>query len=359
MSISYVLSDPETDTLSIICEYYPGGTTEWESATVTGTTSGITESQYSSDITWHSQIDLASAEREVLFRIIPSDNDPGQADTARVMLDNNRVPSVQISGPSDTVAVETQIGFTLTDDENDTLSISGLFSLDRGRTWSEASLEGKLSGLTEQDYRDSLTWLVLNDVGFYRLDSVLLSLIPADRDSGVQDTTGYMTVLNYPGDLNGDLRIDTDDLAVFAAAWNAEPQDTLYDIGPATGEAPELIPQPDGVLDFEDLMVFIQMWNWSFAHNGFSPGIVVLANERSNTGSVYLSQRFPENPWRPDGNVTVDVYVEAEGLLMVEGVISLDKRDLQLEEVSRGEFFRGLLNLRRSSIRLVPIVTRC
>ena len=31
---------------------------------------------------------------------------------------------------------------------------------------------------------------------------------------------------------------------------------------------PDLTPQPDGVLDFEDLTVFAQMWNGSFAHNG-------------------------------------------------------------------------------------------
>ncbi|MCK4417755.1 MAG: T9SS type A sorting domain-containing protein, partial [Candidatus Latescibacteria bacterium] len=44
-------------------------------------------------------------------------------------------------------------------------------------------------------------------------------------------------------------------------AW--EQNDLTKEIGPATGTMPDLVPQPDGVLDFEDLAVFILMWNWS------------------------------------------------------------------------------------------------
>ncbi|MFQ6675523.1 MAG: right-handed parallel beta-helix repeat-containing protein, partial [Fidelibacterota bacterium] len=340
--IPYVLSDPENDTLSILCEYYDGGTAGWNPATVTGVTSGITQSRYSADITWNSRQDLSSADHDVLFRITPADNDSGHPDTVSITLDNNRVPGVQISAVSDTVAVETRIDFTLSDDENDTLTIAGFFSLDDGETWSEASLEGELSGLTAQDYDGSITWLVLHDVGFKRLDKVRFSLAPADRDPGVPDTTGYMTVLNYPADFNGDLRIDTDDLAIFAAAWNADPQDTLYDIGPAGGDVPELTPQPDGLLDFEDLMVFIQMWNWSFAHNGFTPEIATLAQGGSGAGSLALSQRFPEDPWKSDGTVTVDVSLKGKGLLMVDGIFSFDDSNLELTAVSGGGFFKGV-----------------
>ena len=41
------------------------------------------------------------------------------------------------------------------------------------------------------------------------------------------------------------------------------------EIGPAAGTPPFMQIQPDSKMDFEDLMVFVQMWNWS---NGFDYG---------------------------------------------------------------------------------------
>ena len=38
---------------------------------------------------------------------------------------------------------------------------------------------------------------------------------------------------------------------------------SIYDIGPAAGKPPDLISQPDGIVNFEDLMVFCLMWKWN------------------------------------------------------------------------------------------------
>lgn len=38
-----------------------------------------------------------------------------------------------------------------------------------------------------------------------------------------------------------------------AAAWNGSPQDVAYEVGSATGQVPTPQPQPDGMLDCEEL----------------------------------------------------------------------------------------------------------
>lgn len=59
--------------------------------------------------------------------------------------------------------------------------------------------------------------------------------------------------------------IDEKDLAAFRIAYLNSLEGIInseYDIGPAIGEVPGLIPQKDNKIDFEDLVVFIQVWRW-------------------------------------------------------------------------------------------------
>lgn len=51
-------------------------------------------------------------------------------------------------------------------------------------------------------------------------------------------------------DFNGDVKVDTADLVMLIDGWGTD--DTLYDIGP--------MPWGDGVVDVEDLIVFIKYW---------------------------------------------------------------------------------------------------
>jgi len=63
--------------------------------------------------------------------------------------------------------------------------------------------------------------------------------------------------------------IDVEDLTKFAEAFRQAGKGAFtnallpFDIGPASGAPPQLIPQRDGKIDFEDLVVFVQMWRWS------------------------------------------------------------------------------------------------
>jgi len=69
--------------------------------------------------------------------------------------------------------------------------------------------------------------------------------------------------------------IDVNDLLAFAEVFGEPRAGVLssalksYDIGPASGEPPHLIPQPDGKIDFEDLVVFVQMWRGDLQSRSF------------------------------------------------------------------------------------------
>ncbi|MCX6138775.1 MAG: T9SS type A sorting domain-containing protein, partial [Ignavibacteriales bacterium] len=63
-------------------------------------------------------------------------------------------------------------------------------------------------------------------------------------------------------DFNADRKIDGEDLAIFRKAWK-EKNASVGDIGPVQGTVPNFKVLRDGKVDFEDIIVFAQMWNWS------------------------------------------------------------------------------------------------
>ena len=346
IAVSYTLLDDEGDTLGIQAEHSVDSGVNWTPATVSGQLSDIIPSQYSASLTWHSASDLPGVDRAtVRFRITPHDAHIGVAlETNDFHLDNNEPPSAVLVNTPDTVSVNMDIAYSLSDSESDTLSLLVDYSLDQGQSWVPASLLsvltlGEITIIAPVDYTGTAIWQTLADVGFQRLSGVQLRITPSDVDPGSPATATDVTIRNYPADYTGDLIINTEDLAVFAAAWNAEPQEVIYEIGPATGEVPELNPQPDGVLDFEDLTVFAQMWNWSFANNGFAKSIPALAKATPGNPSVRLVQRIPADLWRWDGSIMVDVFVsDIEDLMMVDGVVSSAQGDIGLLEVENGGY---------------------
>jgi len=179
----------------------------------------------------------------------------------------------------------------------------------------------------------------------------LFRIIPCDNDSGNAFINEILVIHNFPGEFSGNSEINSEDLAIFASAWNADPQIILYETGPANGVAPELIPQPDGVLDFEDLMVFIQMWNWSFENNGFVSKPVLLSKYSSGPPSLKLVQRYVDDPWNSDGLITIDVYTNTPELMMIDGLMNIDKQSLKINSVNGGEYLK-------QSFQSTPLLTR-
>lgn len=89
---------------------------------------------------------------------------------------------------------------------------------------------------------------------------------------------GTVEILSLIGDFDGDGTIDSQDLSLFNHCWKHKQGDRGWDeelpdvpgspfkqadIGPATGSPPDLNIEPDGVVNFDDLLVFALMWNWA------------------------------------------------------------------------------------------------
>ncbi|MCX6832102.1 MAG: hypothetical protein NT028_08215, partial [candidate division Zixibacteria bacterium] len=151
------------------------------------------------------------------------------------------------------------------------------------RVMDPASVNGNnisINGVNDSIYSwrststDNRTFYLAPDNGFFSLDTLTIRLHGTLKDSYGRcldlnkngksddcDSSISWQAYIYPlGDYNGDLIVDGNDVADFTYAWNT--QDISKEIGPATGTPPHLRPAPDGKVDFEDLVVFVWMWNW-------------------------------------------------------------------------------------------------
>ena len=91
--------------------------------------------------------------------------------------------------------------------------------------------------------------------------------------NGLTDQAGNVTnnlVYNYNiallADYNLDGTIGVDDLNNFVSGWGTK--DTQYELGPVTGNAPNLKPALDGVYNTRDGMAFVRMWYWEKNKSG-------------------------------------------------------------------------------------------
>jgi|GEM_PF-1230372 len=96
--------------------------------------------------------------------------------------------------------------------------------------------------------------------------------------------------------------IGFDDLVVFTLGWNGlgGVQDPIADLGPTTGTAPNLAANPDGDWDVYDLLAFTQMFSWYLSQDftsGLAPlvilggngsGMIAAGSERTGD-DLYLS----------------------------------------------------------------------
>jgi len=284
ITFEYLLSDDELDTIDLICEYSINSGLNWSPATMSGNITGIIPANYSDSLVWHSATDLPGIDKNTIrFKITPFDGHYGFPDeTVDFHLDNNLPPLVQVSGVLSPNSGLIEIPFTIQDTENDTISFTGRFQSDGGN-W-EPITEDSTNVFTSVNYHGIYEWKSIDDLGFGEFQSVQIQLVPMDNDTGTEDISNTFDVFNYAGDYSGDIQIDYDDMLQFALAWGI--QDLSKEIGPATGTPPLLIPQPDGVVDFEDLMVLVQQWNWSYDN----PGMLVKVFFEENKNEITFNK---------------------------------------------------------------------
>jgi hypothetical protein len=262
IQIDYVLYDEQGEPINLDCQYSANSGEDWFSASVSGNLTNISPENYSGSLIWKSAVDLPGVDKtSVRFSIKPYNNYQGRSrETTDFHIDNNMPPSLQIGTIISPQGGIIKIPITVNDIEEDTIHISGMYSL-AGSSWKRMQFED-VAPVTTDDYAGTIYWNSHTDLPFNEFKQVQIQLCPMDNDSGMYSLSTLFDIHNYPGDYTGDIQIDSEDLVPFALAWHQ--QDLEKEIGPATGSPPLLKPEPDNKIDFEDLMVLVQQWNWSY-----------------------------------------------------------------------------------------------
>jgi|GEM_PF-435930 len=91
-------------------------------------------------------------------------------------------------------------------------------------------------------------------------------------------------------DANG--KIEGSDLSTFRTGW-VNNNLNLADIGPTLGDPPNLIPQYDKQINFEDYFTFARMWNWSIKNTNTNVFAKTQSTEETGVDSI---TSFVEEP---------------------------------------------------------------
>jgi hypothetical protein len=343
VSIDFTITDDDDSPVTIGFAYEVGGTRRL--ATVTGIGSELNSAQYKGvtlTAIWDTDANLAQQDEVVRFVITVSDADHTagkQAITADFRVDNNLPPAAQLTAPADPVGRVVEIPFELTDAETDLLSLTGEYSTDSGASWQPATVVSETTDINR--YASSVLWDAFADLGYGRF-TARFRLTPGDNDPGTPGEAD-LQISHLVADYDGSQLIDLDDLTLFLVAWNKLPKDASADIGPATGSLPDLVPVGDGRLDFEDVVVLIQMWNWSAK---VYP-VAKLAAGQSGPQALELESLERGN------QVELDLRLTAGSLLSAGFALDYDPEAWELVDIAPGDIFADpgdLILLRQEAV---------
>ena len=361
VTIPFTITDDESDPAGLYAEYLNTGGT-WQAASVTGDTSALTTAEYSGTLVWNSTSDLGGEDiPNAGFRLTPYDANNGFDDEVYFYLDNNEIPTVSVDTPSSYQHRDVDITYTITDPEGDAIGLLALYSTDGGTSWIAMDVTGSdTTAIGSGNYIGTLTWNCFDDMGYGQWPSVMVKLMPHDLDAGIEGSTTAFSVENYVGDYSPDGTINGADFTALIAAYVSN--DTYQNIGPASGTPPLLIPDTQfGEIDFEDLAVFIQMWNWSLGITAQqaeeSPGALVkpTASQRQNRNhSVLLSEKIGDDPWATDTGV-MDLELKASqvsGVMVTSIELTYDPEHLKFLSLEPGTFMGRPAGSKQSLIYL-------
>ncbi|MFL3024807.1 MAG: T9SS type A sorting domain-containing protein [Candidatus Neomarinimicrobiota bacterium] len=157
--------------------------------------------------------------------------------------------------------------------DNGTLSVLAdskiTFTISEGVTGAEILLESKLgdsvSGILTVD---DATHVSANLVGpFISGDELTLTINKlTDYAGNVTNGSVYNYNISLIADYNVDGSIDASDLTTLINGWTSK--DYSFELGPTTGDVPNLKPSLDGKFDIMDAAVLIRMWHWNLNKSG-------------------------------------------------------------------------------------------
>jgi hypothetical protein len=212
ISIGYILTDTESDSIDILVEYSTDGWVSNDTATkasggdpITGLTSSATGVAHT--FIWDTLTDLGySLNTTVQVRMTPSDTEAGASDTTTdFTVDNNEAPIASVVTPTLEQSGNVIISYTLYDSNSDPVDVEVKYSTDGGGTWSVADAtevpgppsEGT-SGLTSSPGGTVhvFVWDSLADIGQIYSSQVRLKITPSDFISGSPGETDDFAVSN-------------------------------------------------------------------------------------------------------------------------------------------------------------------
>ena len=190
VTIVFTATDTEHDSVSVYVEYSIDGGSAWYEMEIIGETSDIPADGSMRAVVWRSGNDLPGRDVEnVGIRITVADYDTGAtASIDGIHVDNNAPPAVTISvaNPDSIYEDFIDIGYSLTDDENNMLGIEIVFSVDGGVNYSPASVTGTVYPIFSSGYLGSARWNISKDLSYY--GDAVIRILPLDNDAGMPDS---------------------------------------------------------------------------------------------------------------------------------------------------------------------------
>ncbi|MBN2602397.1 MAG: T9SS type A sorting domain-containing protein, partial [Candidatus Marinimicrobia bacterium] len=282
------------------------GETNWHPATMLSSNT-ILPTMVDSVIIWRSDQDIAHrVERNVHFRVLPSDKwSAGVADTIIIDIDNENGPIVTDWSP-DIGTGQKSLWFDVIDiqfdQDVDTNSLAG-----------NIAVSGTRSGnmLFDIDIQNPREIILIPESYYTALETLTVELQSGitnlwgtqldgnqngDPDGTPEDDFTFQFRTGMLADYDANNSIELADFDALKTAWTGSPKDYTMELGPVTGDIPYFKVQPDGVFDLSDLMVLVSMWNWSFDHSPDIMTNLALAKPIDNDqSSVSLISNYERN----------------------------------------------------------------
>ncbi|NQT98280.1 MAG: T9SS type A sorting domain-containing protein [Candidatus Marinimicrobia bacterium] len=353
VDIPFQINDSTADIYDLQASFSIDGGVSWQTATVSGTISAIRPTDYSSSLVWESRSDLPDNYIEAQIAVLPTDGwQVGRGDTLLLLIDNQALSLLTDYTPGLSEEIDWYSPFQLE------------FSLSMdSQTFADGiQVTGDHQGFIPVSFTYNSTVnavTVIPDNWYYATDSVRITMNSNLKDitgdpfdangNGLADGLGDVISIPFGvgllADYNDSGLVEFEDLVIFCTNWdsvqvlneigaNWDSAMFLNEIGPAVGIPPLMQIQPDSSFDFEDLMVFVQMWNWSA---GFENDRALLA--KSSTGNADLMDVIVSYPKRTSPSspefITLTITLDSTVVMgALETIINYDPAAVVFDEVN-------------------------
>lgn len=218
VAIQFTVVDAEQDIVSVYMEYSIDGGTTWYEAEAAGPMSGFASDGSVQTVVWRSNDDLPGRDSQNIgIRLTVFDNDQGNTSSiANIHLDNNRPPSISLSvaAPDSVYEDFVDIGYVLSDPENNMLTFAVSFSVDGGVNYHPATVTGSTGPIFSSGYSSSIRWEIADDISHY--GDAVVKIVATDTDTGMPDSlvvavntfgVSHVTLSAPPGEHENDVTI--------------------------------------------------------------------------------------------------------------------------------------------------------